>query len=111
MPELTPAAVADIFCARLPLELHAVRTVIERKIDVPEARVAVTRLQAAASKGSDAAAALLDCVYLTIAAVRLFRNASESCPVRPTATIAKSSRAFAPTWMRRRRSRKRTATC
>lgn len=46
VPELTPAAVADIFCARLPLELHAVRSVIERKIEVPEARVAVTRLQA-----------------------------------------------------------------
>jgi DNA-binding GntR family transcriptional regulator len=46
VPELTPEAVADIFFARIPLEVQAVRAVIERDIDVPEARAAVTRLQA-----------------------------------------------------------------
>jgi DNA-binding GntR family transcriptional regulator len=48
VPELTPDAVADIFFARMPLELHAVRVVVERSIDVPEARAAVARLQAVA---------------------------------------------------------------
>jgi DNA-binding GntR family transcriptional regulator len=46
VPELTAEAVADIFFARMPLELHAVRELIERGIDVPEARAAVARLQA-----------------------------------------------------------------
>lgn len=46
VPSLTPEAVADIFFARIPLELAAVRTVVERGIDVPEARAAVARLQA-----------------------------------------------------------------
>jgi DNA-binding GntR family transcriptional regulator len=46
VPELTPDAVGDIFFARLPLELSAVRTVIERGIEVPAAREAVARLQA-----------------------------------------------------------------
>jgi len=46
VPELTPEAVADIFFARIPLELCAVRAVIERGTDVPAAREAVARLQA-----------------------------------------------------------------
>lgn len=45
VPELTPEAVADIFFARLPLELYAVRTVIDRGIAVPAAREAVARLE------------------------------------------------------------------
>jgi DNA-binding GntR family transcriptional regulator len=45
VPELTPEAVADIFFARIPLELYTVRTLIERGIEVPAAREAVTRLQ------------------------------------------------------------------
>jgi DNA-binding GntR family transcriptional regulator len=46
VPELTPDAVADIFFARMPLELHTVRALIERGTDVPKAREAVARLQA-----------------------------------------------------------------
>jgi DNA-binding GntR family transcriptional regulator len=46
VPELTPEAVADIFFARIPLELATVRAVIERDLDVAEARDAVARLQA-----------------------------------------------------------------
>ena len=46
VPELTPGAVEDIFFARMPLELHAVRALIERGTDVPDARAAVARLQA-----------------------------------------------------------------
>jgi DNA-binding GntR family transcriptional regulator len=45
VPELTPEAVADIFFARIPLEVYTVRTVIERAIEVPAARAAVARLQ------------------------------------------------------------------
>jgi DNA-binding GntR family transcriptional regulator len=46
VPALTPAAVSDIFFARLPLELLSVRTLIERGTEVPAAREAVARLQA-----------------------------------------------------------------
>ncbi|HSI81843.1 MAG TPA: GntR family transcriptional regulator [Solirubrobacterales bacterium] len=46
VPELTPEAVADIFFVRIPLELHAVRTLVGRGTDVPAAREAVKRLQA-----------------------------------------------------------------
>lgn len=46
VPELTPEAVADIFFARIPLELAMVRAVIERDLDVADARDAVARLQA-----------------------------------------------------------------
>jgi DNA-binding GntR family transcriptional regulator len=46
VPELTPEAVTDIFYARMPLEVHAVRTVVERGIDVAEARAAVAWLEA-----------------------------------------------------------------
>ena len=45
VPELTPAAVEDIFYARLPLELHTVRTLVERGSDVAVARLAVERLE------------------------------------------------------------------
>jgi DNA-binding GntR family transcriptional regulator len=48
VPELTPEAVADIFFARIPLEVYTVRTLIERGIEVPAAREAVARLQALA---------------------------------------------------------------
>jgi DNA-binding GntR family transcriptional regulator len=48
VPELTPAAVEDIFFARLPLELHTVRTLAERGDKVPAARRAVERFQALA---------------------------------------------------------------
>jgi DNA-binding GntR family transcriptional regulator len=46
VPELTPDAVADIFFARIPLELYTVRVLIERGTDVADAREAVARLQA-----------------------------------------------------------------
>jgi DNA-binding GntR family transcriptional regulator len=46
VPELTPAAVEDIFLARLPLELHTVRTLAERQEQIPAARAAVARFQA-----------------------------------------------------------------
>jgi DNA-binding GntR family transcriptional regulator len=45
VPELTPEAVADIFFVRIPLELHTVRTLVERGTDVPAAREALKRLQ------------------------------------------------------------------
>ncbi len=48
VPELTPDAVADIFFARAPLELHAVRTLAGRREHVPAARAAVERFQALA---------------------------------------------------------------
>jgi DNA-binding GntR family transcriptional regulator len=46
VPELTPAAVQDIFYARMPLELHTVRTLAERGGEIPAARDAVERFQA-----------------------------------------------------------------
>jgi DNA-binding GntR family transcriptional regulator len=46
--ELTAAAVEDIFFARLPVELHTVRAVIERGADVSAARAAADRMQALA---------------------------------------------------------------
>ena len=46
VPELTPDAVGDIFFARAPIELHAVRTLAARREDVPAARAAVERFQA-----------------------------------------------------------------
>ena len=46
VPELTPAAVEDIFLARLPLELYTVRTLAERREEIPAARAAVARFQA-----------------------------------------------------------------
>jgi DNA-binding GntR family transcriptional regulator len=46
VPELTPAAVQDIFLARLPLELHTVRTLAERGDEIPAAGAAVARFEA-----------------------------------------------------------------
>jgi DNA-binding GntR family transcriptional regulator len=46
VPELTAEAVTDIFFARIPLELHTVRALVERGTEVPAAREAVERLQA-----------------------------------------------------------------
>jgi DNA-binding GntR family transcriptional regulator len=46
VPELTAEAVTDIFFARIPLELHTVRALVERGTAVPAAREAVERLQA-----------------------------------------------------------------
>jgi DNA-binding GntR family transcriptional regulator len=46
VPELTPDAVEDIFVARLPLELHTVRTLAERREEIPAAHAAVARFQA-----------------------------------------------------------------
>jgi DNA-binding GntR family transcriptional regulator len=46
VPELTPEAVADIFYARMPLELHTVRTLAERGTEIPAARSAVERFEA-----------------------------------------------------------------
>jgi len=46
VPELTPAAVEDIFYARMPLELHTVRTLAARGTEIPAARAAVERFQA-----------------------------------------------------------------
>jgi DNA-binding GntR family transcriptional regulator len=48
VPELTPAAVEDIFYARAPLELHTVRTLAARGEDIPAARAAVERFEALA---------------------------------------------------------------
>jgi DNA-binding GntR family transcriptional regulator len=45
VPELTPEAVVDIFFARIPIELHTVRALVERGTDVTAARVAVQRLE------------------------------------------------------------------
>ena len=44
--ELTPEAVGDIFFARTPIELHAVRTLAQRGADIPAARDAVERFEA-----------------------------------------------------------------
>jgi DNA-binding GntR family transcriptional regulator len=44
--ELTPEAVGDIFFARAPIELHAVRTLAQRGEDIPAARDAVERFEA-----------------------------------------------------------------
>jgi DNA-binding GntR family transcriptional regulator len=46
VPELTPEAVEDIFYARMPLELHTVRTLAARGTEIPAARAAVERFQA-----------------------------------------------------------------
>jgi DNA-binding GntR family transcriptional regulator len=46
VPELTPEAVEDIFYARMPLELHTVRTMAARGTEIPAARAAVERFQA-----------------------------------------------------------------
>jgi DNA-binding GntR family transcriptional regulator len=46
VPELTPGAVEDIFFARMPLELHTVRALVERGSALPYAQAAVTRLEA-----------------------------------------------------------------
>jgi DNA-binding GntR family transcriptional regulator len=46
VPELTPEAVTDIFFARIPIELYAVRALVERGTDVLAARDAVKRLEA-----------------------------------------------------------------
>jgi DNA-binding GntR family transcriptional regulator len=46
VPELTPAAVEDIFYARAPIELHTVRTLAARGEDIPAARAAVERFEA-----------------------------------------------------------------
>ena len=45
VPDLTPESVSDIFFARIPLELHAVQTLVERGTEVPAAREAVGQLQ------------------------------------------------------------------
>ena len=50
VPELTPAAVADIFFARAPLELHTVRTLAERGEEIPAARAAVEHFEALGDK-------------------------------------------------------------
>jgi DNA-binding GntR family transcriptional regulator len=50
VPELTPAAVEDIFYARAPLELHTVRTLAERGEEIPAARAAVERFEALGDK-------------------------------------------------------------
>jgi DNA-binding GntR family transcriptional regulator len=44
VPQLTPEAVQDIFFARLPLELHTVRTLVERAGELPAAEEAVERM-------------------------------------------------------------------
>lgn len=44
VPQLTPEAVQDIFFARLPLELHTVRTLVERAGPLPAAELAVARM-------------------------------------------------------------------
>jgi DNA-binding GntR family transcriptional regulator len=44
--ELTPDAVGDIFFARTPIELHAVRMLAQRGQDIPAARDAVERFEA-----------------------------------------------------------------
>ena len=111
-PSSRPTRSEDIFFARMPLELHTVRTLAERGEDIPAARAAVERFQAL---GDDVALERRrrGRPGLPRGAHRRgrARRASRGSTPRSRARSGCASRSCAPPGTRRRRSRRSTARC